>query len=87
MDKTHISYCGMFVTTSNVSDTLATVNVKTNIVNQSASSMSITLKTIIIDESRNVVATKTPGSIVVNADSKGLSSASVAIKCSGANYK
>ena len=67
LNKTHVDYCGMFVTTPIVNNTVASVNVKTNVVNQSGSSASIKLKTTIISEINKIVTTKTSDPLTINA--------------------
>jgi beta-galactosidase len=67
LNKTHVDYCGMFVTTPNVSSTAASVNVKTKVANQSDASRSVTLKTTILDESGNTVISNTSLPITINA--------------------
>jgi len=67
LNKTHVDYCGMFVTTPNVSNSSATLNIKTKIANQSDVSRSVTLKTTILDESGNTVISNTSLPITINA--------------------
>jgi len=68
LDKTHVDYCGMSVTTPSVSSSSATVNVKTKIMNQSSASQSATLKTSILDSNGNTVSTNTSSSTNISAN-------------------
>jgi beta-galactosidase len=67
LDPTHVAYCGMFVTTPTVNGSSATVNVKTEVVNQSGASQAVSLTTTILDADGNTVATNTAAAVNINA--------------------
>ena len=68
LNKTHVDYCGMFVTTPSVSSSSATVNIRTKVVNQSDTSKPVILKTTIKDENGKTVFTNISESIVVSGN-------------------
>jgi hypothetical protein len=55
-DPLHVAWYGTFVTTPSVSDKAATVNVKTEVVNEKKSTVSATVTTSIIDSKGAVIA-------------------------------
>jgi beta-galactosidase len=67
--QTHVDYCGMFVTTPSVNSGSATVNVSTNVVNQSNASQSVTLTTTIFDENGSTVTSNTSSAANIGAGS------------------
>ena len=68
LNKTHVDYCGMFVTTPSVSGSSASVNVKTKIVNQYDAEKSIILKTTILEKNSKTVTTNISLPISIRAD-------------------
>ena len=79
LNPTHIDYCGMFVTTPSVSSSLAAVNVKTKILNQSGASQLVTLKTSLLDANGNTVAVHSSSVVNINADSNSTLSQDIAL--------
>ncbi len=65
----HVDYCGMFVTTPNVSKNSAAINVKNTILNQSGEAKSVKLKTILLDANGKNVAAQTSSPVKINAES------------------
>jgi len=54
-DPTHVAHWGVFVTTPEVSPTLAKVSVRTRVANESAQPSSLTVETTLLDKSGNKV--------------------------------
>ena len=69
LDPVHVDYCGMFITTPNVSRDSATANVSTKVVNQGNSEKTVSLKTIIMDANGNQVASDTSSAVNISAGS------------------
>ncbi len=73
LNKTHVNYCGLFVTAANVSGDSAAVNVKTKVVNQTDAEKSVILKTTILDENSKITATNTSLPISIRANENNTS--------------
>ncbi len=58
-DPIHIPQWGTFITTPEVSDTKATINIETKLKNASGKSVSVTLETELVDNAGNTIATAT----------------------------
>jgi beta-galactosidase len=72
LNHTHIDYCGMFVTTPNISSSSAAVNIKTKVVNQSSESRSVALTTTIQDANGDEVTTNTTSAVNISASDNNI---------------
>jgi len=69
LNQTHVDYCGVSITTTNVSNSSSIVNIKAKIMNKSNEAKPVTLKTTILDANENTITTDTSSATNINASS------------------
>lgn len=70
VEPVHVDYCGMAITTPTVTNSSATANISTQVVNQGSAAASASLKTVIMDAEGNTVASDSASAANISANGK-----------------